>query len=74
MNMPTSRHLAAIGLVMVITLSGCAGMNRSDRATATGAAIGGVAGAVITNSAVGAAAGAVVGGVVGNQLEKKKDK
>ena len=74
MNMLSSRTLAAIGLAAAFTLTGCAGMNRSERATATGAAVGGVAGAVLTNSTIGTAAGAAVGGVIGHELEKKKDK
>jgi osmotically inducible lipoprotein OsmB len=69
---PSLRMLSAIGMTALVTLAGCAGMDRSERATATGAVVGGVAGAVITNSAVGTAAGAAIGGVVGHEVEKKK--
>ncbi|MDE1949059.1 MAG: glycine zipper 2TM domain-containing protein [Burkholderiales bacterium] len=62
--------LAGIGAALV--MAGCADMNRSDRATATGAAVGGVAGAILTDgSPVGAVAGAVVGGVAGKELQKR---
>ena len=56
------------GLAAAFALAGCAGM---DRATTTGAVIGGVTGAVVTESPLGAAVGAVVGGVVGNEMGKK---
>lgn len=52
----------------VATLSGCANMSESQRTTATGGAIGAVAGAAIgaaTGGGKGAAAGAAVGGALG---------
>jgi outer membrane protein OmpA-like peptidoglycan-associated protein len=52
----------------VATLSGCANMSETQRTTATGGAIGAVAGAAIgaaTGGGKGAAAGAVVGGALG---------
>ena len=54
----------------VLTLSGCAGMTRQEKGTATGAAIGGVAGAVMGGGALGTAAGAAVGGVIGHETTK----
>lgn len=55
----------------LLALSACAGMSTRDKDTAVGAAIGGVAGAVLTGgSAVGTVGGAAVGGVVGNQVGK----
>ncbi len=54
--------LAAVGM------AGCSGMSRRDQNTAIGAAVGGVAGSVLTGGgAVGTVGGAVVGGVIGNQ-------
>ncbi|MHB8471760.1 MAG: glycine zipper 2TM domain-containing protein [Gammaproteobacteria bacterium] len=51
---------------------GCSGMTRQDRNTAAGAAIGGVAGNVLTGgSAAGTIGGAAVGGVIGHETTKK---
>jgi len=51
---------------------GCSGMTRQDKNTATGAAIGGVAGSVLTGgSAAGTIGGAAVGGVIGHETTKK---
>ncbi|PKO33074.1 MAG: hypothetical protein CVU34_14930 [Betaproteobacteria bacterium HGW-Betaproteobacteria-7] len=52
----------------VATLSGCANMSETQRTTATGGAIGALAGAAIgaaTGGGKGAAAGAAVGGALG---------
>jgi len=72
MNIISSRSTCLIGLLAAFTLAGCSGMSRQERNTTTGAVIGGVAGAVITDSPAGAAVGAVVGGVVGHEVDKKK--
>ncbi len=61
--------------VLALVLSACSGMSTRDKNTATGAAIGGVAGAVLTGgSTVGTVGGAVVGGVIGNKVDPDKDK
>jgi osmotically inducible lipoprotein OsmB len=66
---------AALLLSASIGLAACSGMSPRDRDTATGAAIGGVAGNVLTGGgAIGTVGGAAVGGVIGNQIGKKKDK
>lgn len=63
--------LAAALLAVLTSLAACDGMSRRDQNTAVGAAVGGVAGAVLTNgSGVGTVGGAVVGGVIGNQVGK----
>lgn len=49
----------------LLTLSACAGMSPTERSAATGAAIGGVAGAVIGRDTGSAAVGAVLGGAAG---------
>lgn len=68
-----SVSLSAMVLVLASGLSACADMSRQDKATAAGAALGGVAGSVLTdNSAAGTVGGAVVGGVIGHEIEKKK--
>jgi len=59
-----------IAAMMVIGLSGCAGMTRQDRNTAIGAGIGAVSGSVLTGgSAVGTVGGAAVGGVIGHGVK-----
>jgi osmotically inducible lipoprotein OsmB len=73
--MKTTRTLAVSTLVLALAsgLGGCSNMSRQDKATAAGAALGGVAGSVLTNgSAAGTVGGAVVGGVIGHEVEKKK--
>ncbi len=67
-NTPIS--LAAL-LLTATLLGGCAGMTRSEKGTATGAVIGGVAGHVLGGGVLGTAAGAAVGGVLGHEAAKK---
>jgi osmotically inducible lipoprotein OsmB len=63
------KHLAAVAAIL--SLSACAGMSQQDKNTAVGAAVGGVAGSVLTGgSTVGTVGGAAVGGVIGNQVSK----
>jgi osmotically inducible lipoprotein OsmB len=63
---------SAVVLALAMGLGACSNMSRQDKATAAGAAIGGVAGSVLTNgSAVGTIGGAAVGGVIGHEVEKK---
>lgn len=58
-------------LISTLVLSGCAGMTRRQQQTATGAAIGGVAGAVFTGgSAIGTVGGAAIGGVIGHEIDR----
>lgn len=66
---------AALMLLLASGLGACSNMSARERATATGAAVGGVAGAVVTGgSTAGVVGGAVVGGVIANELDKKKNK
>lgn len=59
-------------LVAALALSACAGMSARDKNTAIGAAVGGVAGSVLSNgSGLGTVGGAAVGGVIGNQVGKR---
>lgn len=45
-------------------------MSRSERNTVAGAAIGGVAGSVLTDgSALGTVGGAAIGGLIGNKVK-----
>ena len=70
MNIRFVTTVAAVSLAM--SLGACSNMSPREKNTATGAAIGGVAGAVLTGgSAAGTVGGAAVGGVIGNQVDKK---
>jgi osmotically inducible lipoprotein OsmB len=63
----------AMASIAVSTLGACSGMSTRDKNTAAGAAIGGVAGAVLTGgSTAGTVGGAAVGGVIGNQIDPNK--
>mgnify|MGYP000007460069 FL=1 len=63
--------LGIMAIVAAVSFSGCANMNAQQRNTAIGAAVGGVAGSVLTGgSAVGTVGGAAVGGVIGNQIKR----
>ena len=58
-------------IVMWAALTGCSNMNAREKNTAVGAAVVGVAGAVLTGgSSMGTVGGAVVGGVIGNQVKR----
>ena len=67
-----NRHLisrtALVALVASLTLlTGCAGMSHRQENAATGAAIGAVAGAVLTGgSSIGTVGGAAIGGLIGH--------
>ena len=63
-----------LGIVLLAgSLGACSSMSTRDKNTAAGAAIGGVAGSVLTGgSTVGTLGGAVVGGVIGNRIDKDK--
>lgn len=64
---------AAACAALSVSLLGCSSMSTRDKNTAAGAAIGGVAGSVLSGgSAVGTVGGAAVGGVIGNQIGKGK--
>lgn len=63
-----------LAFVVLLGLSACSGMSRQDQNTVTGAAIGGVAGAVLTGgSSVGTVGGAAVGGIIGHEVDKASD-
>jgi osmotically inducible lipoprotein OsmB len=69
------RTVASSVLILALAsgLSACSSMSHRDKTTAAGAAIGGVAGSVLTDgSALGTVGGAAVGGVLGNEVGKKK--
>lgn len=60
-----------VATLTLATLAGCANMTAQQKNTAIGAAVGGVAGSVLTGgSSVGTVGGAAVGGVIGNQIKR----
>jgi osmotically inducible lipoprotein OsmB len=59
-----------IAMLLAAAISGCAGMSTRQKNAATGAAIGGVAGAVLTGgSSLGTVGGAAIGGVIGHGVD-----
>jgi osmotically inducible lipoprotein OsmB len=64
---------AGVVIAAMLMLGGCAGMSNRDKNIVGGAAIGGVAGAVLTGgSPIGTVGGAAVGGVIGNEVSKDR--
>lgn len=61
-------------IVLAASVAGCSSwdsMNRRQKSTVGGAAIGGVAGAVISNGGIlGTVGGAALGGIIGDQVGK----
>lgn len=67
---------AAVAGCVAIGLVGCStweGLSQREKGTAIGAAVGGVAGAVATDSALGTVGGAAVGGVIGHEVGKRRE-
>ena len=62
--------LSAVLLVASIGLSGCAGMTRQEKNTATVAVVGGVVGNVLCGGVLCTAAGAAAGGVIGHEASR----
>jgi osmotically inducible lipoprotein OsmB len=73
MNTLQSITVNTLAIAVLLGLSACSGMSQQGRNTVTGAAIGGVAGAVLTGgSSVGTVGGAAVGGIIGHEVDKTK--
>ena len=72
MNTLSTKKLGTLVLLTcALSITACSGMSTRDKATAAGAGIGAVTGAVLTGgSALGTVGGAAVGGVIGNQIGK----
>jgi len=72
---PAARALRRGATVVALSLAalatgGCASMSERDRNTAVGAAVGGVAGSVLTGGdTFGTLGGAVIGGAIGHGME-----
>lgn len=63
-----------VAALLAVSMAGCSSwdsMSSRQKSTVGGAAVGGVAGAVITNGGVlGTIGGAALGGVIGDQIGK----
>ncbi|HEY8353509.1 MAG TPA: glycine zipper 2TM domain-containing protein [Methylophilaceae bacterium] len=65
---PVQKTIAA--LLLLAFISGCSSMTKRQQNAAAGAAIGGVAGAVLTGgSSLGTVGGAAIGGVIGHGID-----
>ena len=57
-------------IVLSLVLGGCSGLTARQKNAAAGAAIGGVAGAVLTGgSSFGTVGGAAIGGIIGHGVD-----
>lgn len=57
---------------LALSMTACGSMSGREKNTATGAVIGGAAGAILSGgSTAGTLGGAAVGGVIGNQVDPK---
>lgn len=74
--MPSFAHTTlrwTFALALLGILGGCANLSTRDRNTVSGAAIGAVAGSVLTGgNPVGTVGGAAVGGVIGNEIGRRR--
>ena len=62
-------------IILMVILTGCAGLSTRQKNAATGAAIGGVAGAVLTGgSSFGTVGGAAIGGIIGHGVDGASSK
>lgn len=73
---PAARAASLALLLAGLALGGCASLSERGRNTAVGAAVGGVAGSVLTDgSTLGTLGGAVIGGAIGRDVDTgDKDK
>lgn len=64
----------SMAVLLSFTMAGCSSwdsMSRRQKSTVGGAAVGGVAGAVISNGGIlGTVGGAALGGIIGDQVGK----
>ncbi|PLC53093.1 hypothetical protein CR155_14940 [Pollutimonas nitritireducens] len=75
MKLSSFTKLGAVG-VLAFTMAGCStwdNMNSRQKSAATGAGVGAVGGAVLSNGGVlGTVGGAAIGGVIGDQIGKNR--
>ncbi len=67
----SNRKLIYVGVLAVfLVLSGCSNLSTRQKNATAGAAIGGVAGAVLTGgSSLGTVGGAAIGGIIGHGVD-----
>ena len=58
----------------IISLAACGNMNRTQKNTTAGAAIGGAAGYMLGGNTATTLGGAALGGVIGSQVNKQSKK
>lgn len=74
--------IALVGLILLFTLSGCAGMSKTQQGAAVGTGVGAATGALLgqaiggntASTLIGAGAGAVAGGIAGGLIGSYMDK
>lgn len=72
MNQIRKNLARTVAVCAVVGLSACGGLTTSQRDTAIGAAVGGVAGSVLTGgSTIGTVGGAAAGGLIGHEVGKR---
>ncbi len=62
-----SRLMVAVAAAAMLTLGGCANMDRQTAGTIGGAAVGGVVGNSVFGGPLGTLGGAAAGGYIGNK-------
>lgn len=68
--MDKSKSIWVVLLVLALLLNGCTNLSTRQKNAAAGAAIGGVAGAVLTGgSGFGTVGGAAIGGLIGHGVD-----
>jgi osmotically inducible lipoprotein OsmB len=65
-------YTVLLAATLTVGLGACAGMSQQEKATATGAVIGGVAGNILCGGLLCTGAGAAVGGAIGHETTKSK--
>ncbi len=69
------KNLSVVALAFAIVLAGCSHTpSKQQIGTATGAVVGGAAGAVLTGTTTGTVVGAGAGAVIGSEIGKSMDR
>jgi osmotically inducible lipoprotein OsmB len=65
----------SLAIASLFALSSCASMTSTEKGTLGGAAIGGIAGSVISGGhPIGTIAGAAAGGIIGHEIGQDRDR